>query len=233
MQRPTGRLEVFRVNFAESQRNPGKHPTGLIIVIIMHVLLAYALVSGLAKKVVDKVMVTETKLVEAPPPPPPPPPKDLPPPPKNLPPPPVYVPPPPVDVTPPPTPNQITTTNVMPPPPADVKIQPPAPPAPAPVAIAARPARINSNDPSCRPEYPAAATRAGATGTSRIKFTVDAQGKVTSAEVVGSSGPTREHRLLDKTAQAALSTCPFTPGNDSTGKPVGTEVVVEYVWKLE
>src|SRR6476620_4704129 len=112
MQPPRGRLEVFRVNFAESQRNPGKHPTGLIIVIIMHVLLAYALVSGLAKKVVDKVMVTETKLVEAPPPPPPPPPKDLPPPPKNLPPPPVYVPPPPVDVTPPPTPTQITTTNV-------------------------------------------------------------------------------------------------------------------------
>ena len=92
------------MNFAESQRNPGKHPTGLIIVIIMHVLLAYALVSGLAKKVVDKVMVTETKLVEAPPPPPPPPPKDLPPPPKNLPPPPVYVPPPPVDVPPPPVP---------------------------------------------------------------------------------------------------------------------------------
>ena len=86
------------MNFAESQRNPGKHPTGLIIVVIMHVLLAYALVSGLAKKVVDKVMVTETKVVDAPPPPPPPPPKDLPPPPKNLPPPPVYVPPPPVDV---------------------------------------------------------------------------------------------------------------------------------------
>ena len=75
------------MNFAESQRNPGKHPTGLIIVVIMHVLLAYALVSGLAKKVVDKVMVTETKVVDAPPPPPPPPPKDLPPPPKNLPPP--------------------------------------------------------------------------------------------------------------------------------------------------
>ena len=90
------------MNFAESQRNPGKHPTGLIIVVIMHVLLAYALVSGLAKKVVDKVMVTETKVVDAPPPPPPPPPKDLPPPPKNLPPPPVYVPPPPVDVPPPP-----------------------------------------------------------------------------------------------------------------------------------
>src|SRR3982751_2391369 len=140
MQRPTGRLEVFRVNFAESQRNPGKHPTGLIIVIIMHVLLAYALVSGLAKKVVDKVLVTETKLVEAPPPPPPPPPQNLPPPPPNLPPPPVYVPPPP----------------------------PPAP------AVQARAAVVNATDPSCRPEYPPAAARAQATGTSHIRFTIDA-----------------------------------------------------------
>ena len=31
----------------------------MIIVVIMHVLLAYALVSGLAKKVVDKVMAPE------------------------------------------------------------------------------------------------------------------------------------------------------------------------------
>jgi protein TonB len=222
------------VNFAESQRNPGKHPTGLIIVVIMHVLLAYALVSGLAKKVVDKVMVTETKLVEAPPPPPPPPPKDLPPPPKNLPPPPVYVPPPPVDVPPPPLAPQITTTNVMPPPAPEPRLQPPAPPAPAPGPnIVAHAARINANDPACKPEYPAAAQRAGATGITRMRFTVDASGKVVSAEVVGSSGPTREHRLLDNAAKSALATCPFTAGVDESGKPVGTTVPVEYVWKME
>jgi TonB family protein len=62
---------------------------------------------------------------------------------------------------------------------------------------------------------------------------VDANGKVTAAEVVGSSGSSREHRLLDNTAKAALATCPFSPGIDATGKPVGTEVVVEYAWKLE
>jgi protein TonB len=221
------------VNFAESQRNPGKHPTGLIIVVIMHVLLAYALVSGLAKKVVDKVMVTETKLVEAPPPPPPPPPKDLPPPPKNLPPPPVYVPPPPVDVPPPPIAPQIQTTTVMPPPAPDVRLTPPAPPAPPAPNIVARAARVDANDPGCRPDYPAAAARAQAVGTSRIRFTVDANGKVTAADVIGSSGPTREHRLLDNAAKTALAACPIKVGIDAEGRPVGTQVDVIYTWKLE
>ena len=221
------------MNFAESQRNPGKHPTGLIIVVIMHVLLAYALVSGLAKKVVDKVMVTETKVVDAPPPPPPPPPKDLPPPPKNLPPPPVYVPPPPVDVPPPPAQNQIQTTNVMPPPAPDRKVEPAAAPAPpAPPSVTARPAQINANDPACKPEYPPAALRAQASGVTRVRFTVDANGKVTAADVVGSSGSSRENRLLDNAAKAALATCPFKPGIDAEGRPVGTQVEVAYSWKL-
>ena len=221
------------MNFAESQRNPGKHPTGLIIVVIMHVLLAYALVSGLAKKVVDKVMVTETKVVEAPPPPPPPPPKDLPPPPKNLPPPPVYVPPPPVDVPPPPIAPTITTTNVLPPPAPDRKVEPAAPPAPPAPSITARAARIDANDPACKPEFPPAALRAQVSGVSRIRFTVDAAGKVTSAEVVGSSGPTREHRLLDNAAKSALATCPFTAGVDAEGRKIGTQTEVSYAWKLE
>ncbi len=221
------------MNFAESQRNPGKHPTGLIIVVIMHVLLAYALVSGLAKKVVDKVMVTETKVVDAPPPPPPPPPKDLPPPPKNLPPPPVYVPPPPVDVPPPPIAPQITTTTVAPPPQAERRVEAAAPPAPPAPSVTARPAVINANDPACKPEYPPAALRAQVSGVTRIRFSVDAAGKPTSAEVVGSSGPTREHRLLDNEAKKALATCPFKPGIDAEGRPIGTQVEVSYAWKLE
>ena len=222
------------MNFAESQRNPGKHPTGLIIVVVMHVLLAYALVSGLAKKVVDKVMVTETKVVDAPPPPPPPPPKDLPPPPKTLPPPPVYVPPPPVDVPPPPPAPTVAATTTPPPPAVERHVEAPsapaAPPGPAPVA---RAAFINATDPSCRPEYPAAALRANATGVSHIRFTVDASGKVTGAEVLGSSGPTREHRLLDNAAKAALASCPIKVGTDAEGRPVGTQTEVVYTWKLE
>ncbi|MFL6677200.1 MAG: energy transducer TonB [Burkholderiaceae bacterium] len=205
----------------------------MIIVVIMHLLLGYALVSGLAKKVVDVVKIVEAKAVDAPPPPPPPPPKDLPPPPKNLPPPPVYVPPPPVDVPPPPVQQQITTTSVMPPPAPEPRIQPPAPVAPVATPVAARPAKFNANDPACKPEYPPAAVRAGATGVTKMRFVVDASGKVTSAEIVGSSGPTREHRLLDNAAKSTIAACPFTPGVDAEGRPTGTTVPVEYVWKLE
>jgi protein TonB len=91
---------------------------------------------------------------------------------------------------------------------------------------------INVN--SCeKPEYPAAALRAEATGTTKIRFTVDAAGKVSKAEIEKSAGPSREHRLLDRTAIDALSKCPFKPGTDENGQAVGATTVVEYVWKTE
>jgi protein TonB len=67
------------VDFAESQRRPGKHPVGLIIVIVLHLLLGWALLSGLARKVVEVVKAPiETKIIEEVKPPPPPPPENLP-----------------------------------------------------------------------------------------------------------------------------------------------------------
>jgi protein TonB len=94
------------------------------------------------------------------------------------------------------------------------------------------PARIDVS--TCeKPEYPAAALRAEATGTTKIRFTVDATGKVSKAEIERASGASREHRLLDRTAVEALSKCPFRPGTDENGKPVGAIAVVDYVWKTE
>jgi len=72
-----------------------------------------------------------------------------------------------------------------------------------------------------------------ATGTTKIRFTVDATGKVSKAEIEKSAGPSREHRLLDRTAIDALSKCPFKPGTDENGQAVGATTVVEYVWKTE
>jgi protein TonB len=100
--------------------------------------------------------------------------------------------------------------------------------------VAAKPAI--GNVAACAPkneDYPAAAVRAEATGTTRVRFTVDATGKLSNAEVVKPAGSSREHRQLDRVALAKLSECTFRPGNDETGKPVGGTFEVEYVWKLE
>ncbi|WP_374431051.1 energy transducer TonB [Ideonella dechloratans] len=225
------------MDFAESQRRPGKHPVGLIIVIVLHLLLGWALLSGLARKVVEVVKAPiETKIIEEVKPPPPPPPENLPPPPKNLPPPPAFVPPPEVQVAQPPAPT-ITTTNVQPPP-QEVKISqaPPAvqaPPAPA-APRGARPAIADIA--ACAPkgsDYPVAAARAQATGTTRVRFTVDAEGKLAKAEIVKSAGPSREHRMLDRVAVDKLSECKFRPGFDENGHPTGGTFEAEYVWTLQ
>jgi periplasmic protein TonB len=222
------------VDYAQQQRR-SNHAVGFVIVVAMHILLGWALLNGLARKVVEVIKgPIETKIIEEVKPPPPPPPDNLPPPPKVALPPPSFVPPPEVNVTTPQAGPTITTTRVAPPP-APVGIAPPpapvavAPPAPRRQAVAAR---IDVS--TCeKPEYPAAALRADATGTTKISFTVDAEGKVSKADVINPAGASREHRLLDRTAVEALSKCRFKPGTDENGKPTGGTTVVDYVWKLD
>jgi periplasmic protein TonB len=232
------------VDFAQQQRNPGKHAVGIGVVVVMHLGLGWALLSGLAQRMVDVIKAPiETKIIEETKPPPPPPPENLPPPPKFAPPPPSFVPPPEVVVNPPPTPQPTITVTPVAPPPAPVTIAPPpppvapppAPPAPPPAPrVAAVPAIANVKE--CAPtadDYPAAARRAEATGSTKIRFNVGADGKLANAEIVKSAGPSREHKMLDRLAQSKLSECKFKAGIDETGKPTGGRFDVEYVWKLE
>jgi periplasmic protein TonB len=227
------------VDYAEQQRNPGKHLVGIGIVLVLHLILGWALINGLAQRLVEVIKAPiETKIIEEVKPPEPPPPENLPPPPKFAPPPPSFVPPPEVNVNPPPTPAPtITTTQVAPPPAPFVPTPPPvvAPPAPAPVAPRqTRPFIANVG--ACAPkseDYPAAAARAEATGTTRIRFTVNTEGRVTGSEIVKSAGSSREHKMLDRLAQSKLSECVFKPGSDENGKPTGGTTDVEYVWKLD
>ena len=229
------------MDFAEAQRSPTKHPVGLGVVILLHALVGWALVSGLARKVVEVVKAPiETKLIEEIKPPPPPPPEKLPPPPpKSLPPPPAFVPPPEVQVTPPPTPQQTITTTTVQPPATEVKISaapavvsaPPAAP-PAPPAPPARTApRISFNDGN-KPEYPPAAQRAGIECEVVVAYTMETDGSVAEAKVERSCGSSREHKALDRATVDAVRAVRGTPGTVD-GKAERSSGRVTYVWKLE
>jgi protein TonB len=117
------------VDYADQQRSWGKHAPSVIFVIILHIAVGYALVSGLARKVVDVIkQPLETKIIEEvkkviPDTPPPPPPKLATPPPPFIPPPEVNIQVP-VQIQQAPT---ITTTQERPPPGPPPVIAPPAP----------------------------------------------------------------------------------------------------------
>ena len=118
------------MDFSQGADAPRRHWLGLGVVVLLHVLVIYALVTGLARKVIDVVRVpVETRLIEeviAPPPPPPsPPPAAVVAPPKRLQPPPVVVPPPEVVVTAPP--QVAPTITATPPAPASVDLAPASP----------------------------------------------------------------------------------------------------------
>src|SRR5437899_10652971 len=117
------------------QKDSSRRLTGLVAVVAFHVVLVYALVHGLARKIVEVLrQPLETKIIEevkAPPPDKPPPP----PPPKLAMPPPPYIPPPEVQVHVPmsaPTITAVTSEPVRPPPlvPANTSAKPAYPPAP-------------------------------------------------------------------------------------------------------
>lgn len=123
------------MNFAQESK-AGSRTTAFIAVVGVHVLMIWAIVSGLATKIVEKVAgPIETKVIEEIKPPPPPPEKIVPPPPDLKAPPPPFVPIPEIQVQAPPPPTAIQTQSTTPPPVTEFKPAPPpvqAAPAPAP-----------------------------------------------------------------------------------------------------
>jgi protein TonB len=82
-----------------------------------------------------------------------------------------------------------------------------------------------------RPEYNAAARRAEAQGATTIVYTMDTTGQIAEATVEKSSGPTREHKMLDRLALEAVRACKGTPGT-LDGKPEKLTSRITYVWKI-
>jgi protein TonB len=184
------------MNFSQRQRDPRRHIVGIGFVILFHAAIVYALLTGLAKKVVDVVRAPiETKVIEEIKKPPPPPEVVVPPPPKLEAPPPPFIPPPEVQVAVPP-PAQPTITASTPVPPPAAPMAPVAPPAAAP-APAAPPAPVSaavvcSNYSTVMGDsgFPREAIRQGLDkGEVLIQFTLSASGEVKDMKVLKSTHP--------------------------------------------
>ena len=185
------------------QSMSGNRVTALIIVALIHIVLGYALVTGLAyeaaKKVIQRVTTVDIKeeVKEEEPPPPP---KKV-----DLPPPPPVAPPPKINVAVAPPPIQTVTT---PPPPAPIVLAPPAPAPPPPPPKPATP----RNDPgswATPNDYPSRALREERTGTTGFRVTIDDNGRVANCTITSSSG----HSDLDE------ATCKFVTRRARFRKP--------------
>ena len=187
------------MNFAEAQADPRRRIVGFGAVLLFHALLVYALVSGLAKKVVDVVRAPiETKVIEEIKKPPPPPEVVVPPPPKLEAPPPPFIPPPEIQIAnPPPAPTIVAVTPT--PPPAPVAIAPapppvvatPAPPAPpAPSVVTAGVVCPTYDKTMGEIAFPRDAQRQGIDkGEALIQFTVGAGGEIKDIKALNASNP--------------------------------------------
>jgi protein TonB len=216
------------MDFSKNEASPLRKYGGISVVILVHVLVAYAFMTGLARKMVDVIkQPVETKIIEEVKPPPPPDQPPPPPPPKVAAPPPPFIPPPEVMVQTPPQQNVIRDTTAVQPP-----AQPFKPSAPVEAPVAAKPsappvaAILNLND--CKPEYPRSSLAAEEQGVSRVQFKVGPDGQLVSAGIVKSSGS----KALDKAAVNGLSRCKFRPAYQD-GKPVESSFTVDYVWNME
>ena len=174
---------------------------GITFVILFHGFIVYALVTGLAKKVVEVVRAPiETKVIEEIKKPPPPPEIVLPPPPKLEAPPPPFIPPPEVQIAQPPPPQPTITATTPTPPPAPVVIAPPPPPvvvaAPAPpppvapATVSAGVACSNFTTVMGDASFPREAQRLGLEkGDALIQFTLTASGEIKDIKALRASHP--------------------------------------------
>jgi protein TonB len=207
--------------------------TAIVIVALLHALLGYAFITGLAYNVVKQVaedLKTFDVEEEAPPPEeePPPPPPDQP-----IEPPPV-VSPPPIVRTNTPAPPIVQTVRQAPPPvitPTAPPAPPPAPPAPPPAPVKVQPARAKANLPGLfsTDDYPPSALRAGEQGTTGFRLDVGTDGRVTNCTVTSSSGSSALDqatcRLLQRRAR-------FTPARDSNGQPTTDQNSGRITWRI-
>ncbi|WP_114228861.1 MULTISPECIES: TonB family protein [Sphingomonas] len=220
------------MSYANRKQMSGNRTVAIVIVGLLHVLIGYALITGLAYNVIKKAAEDlKTFDVEDKPPPPP----EEPPPPEQkqveTPPPPVVSPPPlvrsnvvtPVIQTAPVAPPVVITPTARPAPPA-----PPAPPPPPRVnqqAIAKGSIIGLFND----DDYPQDAIRNEQQGTTAVALTIGTDGRVSGCSVTSSSGSAS----LDSAACRIIrARARFTPAKDQNGNSIEGSYSQRISWRL-
>ena len=218
------------MNFSH-EKQTGKNFTGIAVVVLIHALVIWGLVSGLGTRMVAKMAdAVETKIIEEVKPPPP---KEVPPPPpppEMKAPPPPFIPPVEVNVQqPPPVQTPIANVSTAKPATNDLIKTPPGPTAPGPVSQGTvRVAAVADFNTCAKPEWPKASLRNEETGTVTLSFLIGTDGRVADSKVVKSSG----FRDLDRAALTGIGKCRFKPGMVD-GKPEQAWMQMQYVWTLE
>lgn len=204
---------------------PKKNRTpGIIFVIVLHILLVYALASGLANSTIELLrgdleatVVAEVAEDDGPPPPPPP---DFEPPPPTVPPPDITI-----DLAPQQQAQQQTIQTVVerpaPPPPVVAAAPPPPPPITPP-----RAGPRNIVDPNT--DYPPISVRLQEEGRVQLAVVVGADGSCKDAQVVSSSGKTRLDEASVTLCKRKFKWTPATQG----GTPIEAKVNMNVTWQL-
>ncbi|MCW3798727.1 TonB family protein [Sphingomonas sp. BN140010] len=226
------------MSYANRRQMSGNRTVAIVVVALIHVLIGYALITGLAYSVVKKAAEDlKTFDVEDEPPPPP---EEPPPPPEQpqveTPPPPVVSPPPLVRTnTPPPpvstapvAPPPVTTYTATPAPPAP-PAPPPPPPPPRPVISQAAKARGSLPGLFSTDDYPQDAIRNEQQGTTSVSLTIGTDGRVSGCTVSGSSGSAS---LDNATCRIIRSRARYTPAKDQSGNPIAGTDSARIRWVL-
>ncbi|QIK96312.1 energy transducer TonB [Sphingomonas sp. HDW15A] len=219
------------MSYAQRRQMSSNRTAAIVIVGLIHLVLGYAIITGLAYNVAKKAVedLKTFDVEDEPPPPeePPPPPEDTP-----LPPPPMVSAPPPLVQTQIQTPQIQTTPVIQPPMPPTPVVTPPAPPAPPPAPRITQPKSVVGslqglirND-----DYPPNAIENDEQGTVSVVLTIGTNGRVSDCSVSGSSGS----RTLDSTTCRILkSRAKFTPAQDSSGNPTTGTFRQSIKWVLQ
>jgi len=210
MEQPQHDLRPFQA------QNTSRRFVALGAAVILQVGIIWALATGLAQQLVEKLPqdittdIVKEKPPEQPKTPPPPPPDMVKPPPPNV------IPPPDIQIA-----SEASTNTIT----AVTQAAPPAPPKPA--AVAATLARSRGND-CAASSYPPLAVRLNHEGATTVTVHIGADGAVTGADVSNSSG----YPELDEAATHCVqSHWHFSPATEN-GAPVASTKQYKIVWKL-